>query len=524
MTGHFMRESGPLPPPMATLLLLLLLGLGGGGAEDELAEFGRSGVPVGAAARRRQEAVRLGPQCADAKPEQCGHWAATGECRNNAAYMRLYCRRSCDLCDGSPSIVFMEESDFGRIFVVDEGSERHLRFDQWQGDDQSTVDLADPSATPMEYIRFASLLGTAFGRPSPARALAVGLGGGGFVATAHAALPNATVEAVDVDATVVRVAREYFGLARLEALPSPRLRLAVDDGGAYLERQQSASIDCIFVDCYIAGVPSDHSDIPQHIVSDGFFQLLRSRLRPAGLAVINIAENDATAEMAIVSRFSQAFSNVLLPAAAAATVRGGSGGGGESHQIQLHEQVITRPLSEWARARLVRVLAAMRDADSASGAGWADTLAAVLTGDDGSRPAAVAEAEVEARALVVWLGARLQPFYGTAVALGWSSREEIATIDQSDRHQPGHASHDSARQAAAEDSAADGLCGYLTAAALERILEDSSSTSIRRPGSCTETRDAAAAGDQQTADGRVTTGCLALLTPESTNLLLVGQA
>ena len=32
----------------------------------------------------------------------------------------------------------------------------------------------NPRATPMEYIRFASLLGTGFGPPSPARLLAIG--------------------------------------------------------------------------------------------------------------------------------------------------------------------------------------------------------------------------------------------------------------------------------------------------------------------------------------------------------------
>ena len=57
---------------------------------------------------------------------------------------------------------------------------------------------------------------------------------------------------------------------------------------------------------------------------------------------------------------------------------------------------------------------------------------------------------------------------------------------------------------AGDDS--DSLCGYLTAAELERIL-----TEDALPGGCA-------------AHVRVSTSCVALLTPQSSNLLLVGQA
>lgn len=477
-----------LPSVLPLVLLLGLLGLRHGSAdeysEDEL--YSRTGVPVSEVVRQRENAVSLGRQCRDVKhPTQCGSWAASGECRKNSAYMRKYCSRACDFCEDSPTIVFMEESAYGKIFVVDEQGVRHLRFDQWQGDDQSTLNLTDPNATPMEYIRFASLLGTAFGVSSPSRALAVGLGGGGFVTAVHAALPNAMVEAVDIDATVVRVAREHFGLRRLEADPNSRLQLFVGDGHAYLQRQEEAAIDSIFVDCYIAGVPSDRSDIPDHIVSDDFFQLLHSRLRPSGVAVINIAENNAAAEMAMVSRFSRAFNTRSLSPTGSNSKSCTSG----SARGRLDPR---------GRARLGRVLAAMRAAGSSNGWDWATNLARVFVDDD-EMVASGQQSGAGPPGLVAWLGARLEPFFGTAVALGWTSREDQA-----------------ADASVAVDSVSPTLCGFVTVHELERILSNLGNDNIQ-----SEPPAYSIAADQ---DAGRTTGCLALLTPESTNLLLVGQA
>eukprot|EP01043_Picozoa_sp_COSAG02_P022295 COSAG02_NODE_1155_length_14189_cov_8.424060_7_plen_471_part_00 len=459
---------------LCSLCWLLLVLAHRGGADEE--RYARSGVPVGEGARRREAAVRLGRQCVDIKdPTECKSWADAGECRSNAAYMHRYCSFSCDYCEDSPSIVFMEESAFGKIFVVDEGNARHLRFDQWRGDDQSTMNLTDLDATPMEYIRFASLLGTAFGISPPSRVLAVGLGGGGFVTTIHTAVPNAVVEAVDVDATVVHVAREHFGLRRFEADPNSRVQLNVDDGSAYLKRQGAAVFDSIFVDCYVAGVPSDRSDIPEHIISDTFFELLRSRLRLLGMAVINVAENDADVEMGIVSRFSQAFGTPPLSPV-------------PSNVDSCSSVGTSKPLSTWGRARLGHVLTAMRAADGSNGWNWAADLARTFVDDDGPEPST----EDQTPGLVAWLGARLKPFAGTGVELGWTSHKGQAIADS--------------------DSLP--LCGYLTAEELERILlvEDNEQSET---SSCSVSALLRA--------GRAT-GCLALLTPESTNLLLVGQA
>jgi hypothetical protein len=40
------------------------------------------------------------PLCADDGDEtECAAWAESGECENNKGYMRLHCRKSCNLCE-----------------------------------------------------------------------------------------------------------------------------------------------------------------------------------------------------------------------------------------------------------------------------------------------------------------------------------------------------------------------------------------------------------------------------------------
>ena len=379
--------------------------------------------------------------------------------------MLRQCRLSCDHCDGAPSIVFMEQSALGWVFVVDEGGMRHLRFDQWEGDDQSSVATPlNPRATPMEYIRFASLLGTGFGPPSPARVLAIGLGGGGFVSLAHAALPSAVVEAVELDEVVVRVAREHFGLRQAEAAPGHRLRISVGDGAAFLEQRPRETYDSIFVDCYQAGVPSDRSDIPSHIVSRAFFALLRAKLRPGGLAVLNVAEDDPALELAMVANFSVAFADETKAAPRAP------------------------PLQQWQRRRLVRLLAAMKAADaspdSAAVHAWADTLAEMLAEGDAS---GAGDEDRRWAGLLAWLASRLAPFRGSSATL---SRVAVQAKPQAEQ-------------------TGEPVCYYLNAAELERVLEAEEPAGQKEQEGC----------DLPTSER----GCLALLTPNSGNLLLVGQ-
>src|SRR5437764_11564951 len=56
-----------------------------------------------------------------------------------------------------PRVIFDETSRFGRVLVIDEGRRRVMRFGSPSGSEQSAIDLDDPRAVPLEYVRYALL-------------------------------------------------------------------------------------------------------------------------------------------------------------------------------------------------------------------------------------------------------------------------------------------------------------------------------------------------------------------------------
>jgi spermidine synthase len=181
--------------------------------------------------------------------------------------------------------------------VIDEGQRRVMRFGSPSGSEQSAVELGNPRAVPIEYVRYA-LLGLAHhGRPR--RMLMVGLGGGTFTTLVHRAMPEMIIDAVEVDAIVVAAARAHFGLR-----DDDHYRVHVADAADWMARGQGeqSGYDYILLDAY-AG-----EGIPETLGTPAFFQAVARRLAPGGVVAINIAELQA--EGLAVAR---AFAGVLTP-------------------------------------------------------------------------------------------------------------------------------------------------------------------------------------------------------------------
>src|SRR6188474_1601368 len=131
----------------------------------------------------------------------------------------------------SSQILFDRTSPFGRVLVIDEGPRRVMRFGSPSASEQSAIEPANPRAVPVEYVRYA-LLGLAYhplGRPR--RVLMVGLGGGTFTTLVHRALPDVTIDVVEIDPVVVAAARAHFGLRE-----GARYRVHVADAADWMTR------------------------------------------------------------------------------------------------------------------------------------------------------------------------------------------------------------------------------------------------------------------------------------------------
>lgn len=170
--------------------------------------------------------------------------------------------------------VFEVRTPFQSIAVVDD-EESRLRslYADTEEFVQAILDLDHPEKLYLEYNRV-SLLGAALHAGRVRSALFAGLGAGSLPGFFHRVLPRVAVEAVEIDAGMVEVARTYFDL-------DPGIPVHVSDARKHL-RAAGKPYDLVFVDCYIG------SDIPRHLTTMEFFRTARARLTRHGVLVANL--------------------------------------------------------------------------------------------------------------------------------------------------------------------------------------------------------------------------------------------
>lgn len=166
------------------------------------------------------------------------------------------------------------ETVYNDIFVTKDASLLKLSF-QWKGwhFSQSEVNLADPNDLPMLYTRAMSI--AAIFPQDIKRVLVLGLGAGSIPVYLHRFLPDATIDTVELDPGVIDVAKKYFGLRETK-----NFHLIEGDGRVFLNRH-TEPYDLIFIDAFTG------SYIPFHLMTKEFYQLLRNRLAPHGVAAFN---------------------------------------------------------------------------------------------------------------------------------------------------------------------------------------------------------------------------------------------
>ncbi|MGE0489783.1 MAG: spermidine synthase [Vulcanimicrobiota bacterium] len=172
-------------------------------------------------------------------------------------------------------LLFEKKGPFGTVLVTQEGSLRALKFKRPEGDiEQSRLDLRRPEYLSYEYTR-KQLLGLVF-VPRPRKVLVVGLGGASLTRALAHLLPETQIDSIEIDPVVVEAARKFFLYQE-----GPRLRTFVDDARHHLENS-TERYDLILLDAF------DGLDVPDHLRTVEFYQLLGSRLQPDGAVVANL--------------------------------------------------------------------------------------------------------------------------------------------------------------------------------------------------------------------------------------------
>jgi len=172
------------------------------------------------------------------------------------------------------TVLYEKASAYNTIVVTEEENGlRVLRFGK-DGARQSVVKLGDPDYLALPYLQVA-LVGLALSE-EPRRFLVVGLGGGTLPMFLRKYYPNATIDAVDIDADVVDVAKKFFGF-REDGL----MNAHIGDGRQFIEKVRRP-YDVIFLDAF------GSNSIPAHLTTQEFLRAVRRAVTPGGVVVGNV--------------------------------------------------------------------------------------------------------------------------------------------------------------------------------------------------------------------------------------------
>lgn len=175
-------------------------------------------------------------------------------------------------------MIHTEKSLYREVLVYEEAGERCMCFTrQCRIGRQSCFALNDPHRFALNYTRM-MMAGTLFTGPAPQRLLIVGLGGGSIPTALREILPQATIDVVEIDPAVTRVARRYFNFR-----DDPKMKVIELDGRVYVKRAQRAGTkyDVVMLDAF------DHEYIPEHLLTREFLAEVKSLLSPQGVLVAN---------------------------------------------------------------------------------------------------------------------------------------------------------------------------------------------------------------------------------------------
>jgi spermidine synthase len=179
--------------------------------------------------------------------------------------------------DDAETVVDEARSPYNHIVVTEHGSVRTMYF-VVDGTHyiESRVDRAHPRSLDLDYTR--TMMAGFLVQPRPRRLLMIGFGGGQISNYLFGRFPELEIDAVDIDAEVIRLARKWFDVP-----DDPRYRTHAADGRVWVERQSaSARWDMIVLDAF-RGV-----FVPYHLKTAEYYGVLRDHLADEGVVAANL--------------------------------------------------------------------------------------------------------------------------------------------------------------------------------------------------------------------------------------------
>ncbi len=209
----------------------------------------------------------------------CGSWmrGITAICA--AGTLLLVCAAPASEVLPARKILAQERSPYALITVSEADGKRYISIG---GQEQSALDLSDKRRWVYKYTYLLSLAILALpgeAAERPVSCLMIGLGGGSFADFLADSFPQWQIRVVEIDPAIIRLSRKYFPLNR-------RLEIIQADGRAFLTKARE-KYDVIIMDAF------GETFIPPALYTFEFFTLMKNRLQPKGMVLMNAWENSA---------------------------------------------------------------------------------------------------------------------------------------------------------------------------------------------------------------------------------------
>ncbi|PKH85494.1 spermidine synthase [Colwellia sp. Bg11-28] len=174
-------------------------------------------------------------------------------------------------------VIHSERSLYRNILVEDNGDLRCLKFNvKSTKTRQSCLLKSQPQQLVFNYTK--QLLTGLLVNPEPKHILIIGLGGGTMSNTLHQLLPDSYIDNVEIDDSVIKVARQYFGF-----LENDQIKTYSQDGRVFVKRAllKKQEYDWIILDAF------NGDYIPEHLMTKEYLEETKRLLSPQGILTAN---------------------------------------------------------------------------------------------------------------------------------------------------------------------------------------------------------------------------------------------
>lgn len=168
-----------------------------------------------------------------------------------------------------------KESLYNNIYVYEDPPFRSMTFGHNRRIyTESIYNTSDDRDLPVDYTRY--MTATLMYAKDVRSVLEIGFGGGRTAWYLHRFLPKVQVTSVELDPTVLDLAKKYFGIKE-----EPNFQVVNRDGRLYLAESKE-KYDVILIDAYRGPF------VPFHLLTKEFYQIVKDHLADGGVVAQNV--------------------------------------------------------------------------------------------------------------------------------------------------------------------------------------------------------------------------------------------